>query len=449
MKKAFIFYTVLLLTGNIHAQIKFTSVEDAVNFGISNSDSLNELKLFALTNIKMAKLSFESFLPQFETSWNEYDNIQKYSADTRTKQISFSVEQKLFDNGKSRLKYTNDKYNALISYYEMLDKFNEFRLNVLEKYYSYILQCRLIELKKALLENTEKELAVIEYKYNEGLELKSSYLEYILSCKELQKDLDDSIYEKNIILSDLKSLLNISLDAELIIEDKNENINFIQKPYAEKTEDFIALILKNNIELKKQFSSIDYISKQTKILNQFYLPAVSLKAGVSFSGIAYPLTQPDYSVNLIFSFSDIPFLPSSFSNGYRINQKKLSGLQNSTSTALNMQPGYFTSRKLSKISLAQAKTSCNETIRNLKQSVKNLIDEHDSSLKYIQLIKEAIEIREEKILISEYQVNAGLMRTSDYLKEKLELSKSRQDLVKEEISILLLQKKLEFLTEAK
>ena len=441
MKKFIKLLAVVFFSYNAYSQIVFNCAEDAVNFGISNSESLNQLKVYALTNMKMAKLSFDSFLPQFETSWSEYDSIQKYSQDTRTKQISFSVMQKLFDNGKSRLDYTRDKYNALISYYEMLDKFNEFHLTVFEKYYSYILACRLIELKKSFLENTKNELTVVKYKYEQGLELKSSYLEYVLSLRESEKDLEDSIRQKNMILNELKSLLSISPETELIIKDTEEQIIFNAEPYEKETDVYTARIIDNDIGLKKQLSSIYYLSRQTKILNQFYIPSVSVKAGISFSGITYPLTQPDYSVNLIFSFSDIPFLPSSFSNGYKINQKRLSALQNSNSTSLNIQPQYFASKKLSKISLAQAKTGFKESMISLRQNVRNLIDEHDSSLKYIGLLEDAIKIREEKILISEYQVKTGLMKTSDYLNEK--------DLIKTQISLLLLQKKLDFMSEKK
>lgn len=431
---------------NIYPQIKLSTLEEAIKFGLSHSKTLEQAELSALLQIKGAKLSFDTFLPKFEISWSEYDFVKSHSSDTRNRQINFSVSQPLFDNGKNILQYMLNKYDAQISYYEFLDQKNNYCLSVIEKYFSYILQCRMIELKKSLLENMKKELTIIEYKYKNGIGLKSDFYEYKISCTELENQLQDAVYQKKVILDELKILLNIEPDSILEIDETSPKINYTNKKLSFQSDKLVNRALENDINLKKQLSSIIYISKQNKILDRCFLPSISVQVSMSFTGTTYPLTQPDYSIGVIFSFPDIPFIQPAFSNTYGIKEKKLSSLTNSTAETLNIKPQYTTFKKLSKLSLENEKNSYELNRKNYKQSIINLINEHDRTIDCIELLKKTAEIKKEKILISEYQVENGLLRSAEYIDEKLNLLNTEQEIAKAEVNLLILNKKILFLT---
>ena len=71
---------------NIYPQIKLSTLEEAIKFGLSHSKTLEQAELSALLQIKGAKLSFDTFLPKFEISWSEYDFVKSHSSDTRNRQ---------------------------------------------------------------------------------------------------------------------------------------------------------------------------------------------------------------------------------------------------------------------------------------------------------------------------------------------------------------------------
>lgn len=103
MKKVFSIFPLFLMTFNSICFSKtFTSADEMIQFGLSRNKSLEIQKEIALTKIKSSKLNIAAFLPQLDFSWNEYNSIYLNQNDTRTKSISLSATQLIFDNGKSK-----------------------------------------------------------------------------------------------------------------------------------------------------------------------------------------------------------------------------------------------------------------------------------------------------------------------------------------------------------
>lgn len=448
MKKYFAgvcFYFIFL--SNIFAQINISSAEEAVAIGISNSEELQEMQKSSLLQMKSAKLSLIPFLPKIGINWNEYDKVVPQSADSRNKSIEFSLNQLLFDNGKTRLTYSINRYISYLEYLESKKILREKSIEIMETYYNLILQINLIDLKKEYLNTTEKELQIIEYKYNSGLAVKSDYLQYQISCHELSNDIIKLNQTKIILKRKLAALLGLPSETEINISNDISNINYSTKTLLPLIAEYEKQMLESDIDYCKSKADLDYQKKQYKITKCHYLPNISVEGGISFDGTKYPLTQPDYSIKLVFSFDNIPFIPSSFSNGYGFNKNQFTTLSNNFSTQISPDISYFTNQKITKSNLRQSEIKLQNKITELQNSTYQYLSENDNLIEYISLLKEANQLLKEKLKISEYEHNAGLLSTTDYLKELNSLEESDQKIIQSQIELIILQKKIEMLTK--
>lgn len=398
-KKISLFVLLCLTSINVcFSKTIFKSEKEIIEFAIKNSNELKMQKSFCIEQMKNAKISIDKFLPKLEFGWSEFDNININNSDNRTKSIDFSMTQLLFDNGASQMEYKYKKYSALLSYYEYKNNLENFCISISEKYYQYILQCNIIKLKKQLLENMEQNLKIVEYEYNNGIALKSDLLEYKISCQEIKNQIAKEENTKKNIILDLKNILNINYDFTIL--DELNHVSYNKIILIENLSNYEKLIIQNDIQLKQAKATHDFQITQYKISKQFFIPTISLQAGISFSGKTYPLTQPLYSFKIIFSFNNIPFVPSNFSNNENIKSKELNSISNSFSTNIVPQIQYFSNQRLTKISLNQSELQNKQRVEELKKIILQYIQQNDNSIEYISLLKESLKLKEEKFVIS-------------------------------------------------
>lgn len=429
----------------IAAEIYLNDADTAISLGLANSKLLNEKQKSSLLQMKKSKYSILPFLPRFSCGWNEHNQIIKQQPDTRHKSIEFSVSQLLFDNGKTYLTYSINTYISFLSYLETQKEIREYALSILETYYNLILKNMMIKIKSEFLENTRNELEIIEYKYNSGLALKTDLLEFQISCKELSNELIKLNQEKQTLYSDLKFLLNLNEETKIILPESVNEFYFPTDPLTPMLSQYKRKITEASLEIKQAEADFEYQKKQYKISRQNFLPDISLEGIISFSGSDYPLTQPDYSLKLVFSFSNLPFLPFQHNSLSELSNNKKYSFTNSTSATLSPDATYFTQRKIQQSNLNQSRISLEKLINQTKNTITELINTHDNLIEYISLLKETQKIKEEKIKISEYEFENGLIKTNDYLKEKNEYSEYRQKLISSQIELISLQKKIQIL----
>lgn len=447
MKKYILFLLVItLILNNLFSQITISNEKEAVTIGINNSIELTELKKNALLKMKSAKLSIIPFLPKIDINWNEYDKVLIHSFDSRTKSINFSINQLLFDNGKTYLSYSANRYLSYLEYLEVNRKIKSKSLEIMETYYNIVLQIQLLNLKRQQLLTTESDLQIIEYKYKSGLAVKSDYLQYKIACQELKNEITKLSNEKDLYIRQLKNLMNISSESELIISDINLELTYSSDKLIPSYNIYEKLICDSDFTLKEAAADLEYQKIQFSISKHIYLPTIYLEAGLSFSGKTYPLTQPNYSFKLSFSFDNIPFINSNYSNGYEINNKRINSVSNSITTTINPDITYFTNQKITQSSLRQSEIALAKKKMELQNSIFQYLTEHDNLIDYISLLTEANQIQKEKLKINEFEYNNGLINSTDYLKEINNAAESEQKIIQTKIELLILQKKIEILS---
>lgn len=444
--KIFILIFLFLKTFHLYPQITIGSSDELITLARSNSEEIKLNNEYMLLKLKSTKKSITPFLPQFNLNWQEYDRINYKQTDTKTKTITASITQLIFDNGKTKNEYLYKRQEAVLEYMAYQQTLKEYELKLIEKYYNHQLLTDTLTLKEKLLENTKNDLNVLKYKFDNGLITKSDLLEYEIYCKQLENEILD--YKNKILINifDIKEILNISKETEIIIDAHSDHTINENSSLKSNESRIISNMLQNDIEIQLLENTLSYERKMLKSINQFYFPSIYLSGGISFTGINYPLTQPEYNIKLIFSFDSIPLLKTNLSTNSGINYKQSKFLENNFSTNFIPELNYLENKQLAATSVKQTELKLTQKKNEITKRAIEYIYSHDNLLSQININKSTLELMEEKLDLLKYETENGLITYSDYIKQIIDFSEMYQNLINQKNQLSLLYKKIQYLS---
>jgi outer membrane protein TolC len=447
MKKLFYFllYIFLVTLHGLNAQnVLFNNPNEAVNFAVQHSQVYNLQKQRVLLNMKETKFGIQDFLPAFNFSITENDNVMLLAGDTRTKSFQATISQQIFDGGKTKFTYDVNRISSMYAYRDYESSLMDFRSQIISLYYQYLIQKQMILIKEDLVTNAKSQLDIIQKEVETGITLETDYLEYLISYIQIEYDRDQSRRDMNTLERRFKIAIDVNNEAKLTINDDlyYELAYFYYEPFT----DFIWTIIKDaSTEIKKQNLSLEYAQKQLAFSRRWFVPRIAVQGGISFSGNAYPLTEPKYSFNLIVDFSNAGLFPLSLSNGYGFERNRLYSLTNSASVRLEPQSTYGVQKKLADISLLETNMQRIKTEREIHETVFNLIISHDNSLRSADATERTISVLGRRLEFSRLEVEQGEKKHIDYLKELITMAQTKISLLEYQTQAASIERSLEIL----
>ncbi|GHV39341.1 hypothetical protein AGMMS49546_11230 [Spirochaetia bacterium] len=426
------------------ADVVFRSPGEAVDFAVQNSTLWVLQKQGALQNMKAAKLGFRDFLPTFSFSLSESDTTTLLSPDSRTKTIQASVNQELFDGGKKKLAYEAGRLSSLYAYREYESAFREFSSGIISRYYQYLGQSVLKDIREDLVNAAGEQLLIMRREADLGITLETDYLEYLISYINIENERDQSIRDLKSLERSFKAAIDLSEEAGFSIED--DFYHGFDYFYFEGFFDYVLGLVKNaSTEIKKQNLAVEYAHKQLKYSRRWYLPLIGAQGSVSFSGDAYPLTEPKYSFKLTFSFSDLSLFPLSVNTGGGFDRDRLYNVNNGASVNAGPNPVYAVQRKQADIALMQNNLQRLQTEKDLWESLYGLIISHDNNLRFADTAERTIAILEKRLEFSRLELDKGEKKRIDYLEELISLAETKISLMEYQSQAAALERSLEIL----
>ncbi|GHV96651.1 hypothetical protein AGMMS50293_29710 [Spirochaetia bacterium] len=404
--------------------VVFTTPNDAVNFAVQNSQVYMLQKQKTLENMKAAKFGFQDFLPSFTFGLSETDNTSLLSADTRSKSFEASINQDIFDGGKKKLAYDMNRLSSLYAYQDYESALRAFSSDIMSQYYQLLMQMQMVSIKEELVGAAKSQLDIIQKEVEIGITLETDYLEYLISYMQIEYDRDQSKRDLQTLERKFKIVIDLPEEAKLTINDRTYD-SFTYFYYELYTEFLWAIIRNGSTEIKKQYLALEFTRKQQIYTRRWYIPKVSAQGGITFTGEAYPLTEPKYSFKLNFEFVNAELFPLRLSNGYGFDRERLSNVTNSASVNLNPNPAYGVQRKLADISLLETNIQRVQTEKNLRETVFDLIISHDNSLRSADIAERTIAILEKRVEFSLHQVEQGEKKRIEYLEELITMAQTK------------------------
>ena len=422
----------------------FRSAEEAALYAVSHSKEYLLKKEYVEAAYKAACRAVQDFLPSLNISWSENDAVKIGGADSRSKSIQLSVRQLVTDGGRRIVLYNMNKTDAYYAVKACEQELQAFQSSVIDQYGACLQQNEIIKIKSDLEKNASMQLEIIKKEYDLGLALENDYLEYLISFKRIQNDKKKAERELRTRMRTLKTLIGMDTDEELRvgnISSEQSGLPYLEGHIAELRR----MTDERNPAVKKAEAALHYAERRLAYAKLFFIPEVSVEGVVSFSGTAYPLNKPSYSIKLSVSFSNMPFVPTTAGNGYGFNKSGLGGIDNSLSAGFVPDIGYFIKNNINKISVEREA----EQLRLQKHALYERLFEkaaaYDDGKDSIARISESIALRERRIAVSAEQVEKGEMKRIDYLAELMEIAEEKVKLVAAQSSILAAARDIEIM----
>lgn len=440
-----IFWICFSFSNLLYGQIVIPNSDYAINIALQNSKSNIYEGLNSLAGLKLAKIGVKDFLPVMELSYSSNNNVSVYAVDNKSKSLSLSLTETLFDGGKRRFSYEMSNLSSLYTYNEYEQALRQFSSEVLIQYYNILKQKEILKIKNELLSTVEMQLSIIQKEMELGVTLETDYLEYMITYLDTKNDVEKSCREYDKLLNAFKMILGCDKNVEISFEEDYS----IEKEYT-PIMDYIDFLyqrsLSNSLELKKQNLQIIATQKQIDYNNRWYLPSVSLETSISFSGQNFPLTEPDYSIQLSFSFENNPLFPNTI--------KKSIGIKNRVDSIgdsgfVNILPSttFPVEKKQQKLSLLQSKLNYANAKDQLYETMLDVVYQHDDYVHSIDMQERKLELMERKIEVSNIELKTGDITRVEYLKSLIDLSSAKIELLESKVETGILENSIEIIVQ--
>ncbi|MCQ2789640.1 MAG: TolC family protein [bacterium] len=188
---------------------------------------------------------------------------------------------------RAKLEATNEKYKQIT---------NELTIELVKRYYGLRLAEDLIEVRKQVLETTQKHLSNAIKLEKEGIISTSERLHADVAYAQAKRDFEAATRDRNIIEEGLKSLIKAD-DVDLSnVSITTDSELFIYKKDMDTLNEFKELAIKENPQLKQldakqKLAQANYVAKAAS-----YSPTVSLFAYDIFASKNQSYQMPSYAV---------------------------------------------------------------------------------------------------------------------------------------------------------
>ncbi|MDR2375746.1 MAG: TolC family protein [Treponema sp.] len=432
--------------GGIRAQeLIIGSAAEAVEFAIRNSQTWTLRRQNTLLNMGAAKMGIQDFLPSLGFSLSESANPAILSGDSRIKSLRFSLSQQIFDGGKTKLAWEAGRLAALYGLEEFEGEYRNFLSTVMSLYCQYLLLQEMTRIREDLLVQAGEQLAIVKRETELGLGLETDYLEYENSYLEIEQERDQGLRDLAVLERRFKTALNLEEGAGLGLsgELSGPEAYFYYEPFL----DFLwALVRDSSTAIKKLNYEVEYGRKQYNYSKRWFLPSISLEGSVSFSGDSYPLTEPNYSLQLSFDFSGPDFLSTGLSSGSSFDREGPRQLSNGLSLDLQPLPAYSMTQKQAELNMVESALRLRQAEQELRESLYELVISHDNTLRSAYNTEQRIVLMEKRLSFSQLQLERGEKKRIDYLKELSSLAQAKISLADYLTQAAALERNLEIQT---
>ncbi len=434
----------------LFAQIVLRSADDALQIALSNNRELRIRRQYAQEEVRLSKKSLTPFFPEFDFAISDSAFASARDGDYKRKSIEAGVTQKVFNGGKSLLEY---KMQREKSFYDLLQvqKEEEAQKNkVLQGYYSALLAKMESDVFCAALDNAKEVLFIAELEEESGMISKTELLESKVRYGQIKaqaKSARDKFLDSCRLLNELLSLdANQSLvfgqDAsELLFDDalKERNLNGRIMALSQKA-------VECSVDLKKARAQTEWEKKRRALQTRAFLPSVSVRAGFSFDGRSYPLTQPSYSFKVTLGFDNNPWLPASVSRAAGSQDGRLNSITDGFSAKGIVNTSWTSQMRLLKIGVEKSRLDAEKVQREIEGKVFRLVQGVESARENALLLLETAKLKEQKLGLMKIQLEQGSVTKTDYLENLSDCAAQKIKCAKGMVEAALLIKELEALS---
>jgi outer membrane protein TolC len=421
--------------------VRSISFRDAVAMAVESSDDLKTE--FAMQAIREGawQLGLRAFLPKLTVSAAEDDRLSKMSADSFQKTYTVSVEQFLWDGGRTSTSRAIEKAELAIMSTDLARKMVSVADAALSSYRSVLSARALIEIREAVFESLREQQRILAEEVSRGLALEADLVEADISVSEaaieilsLQIELEEAEQQ----LAEVLGVAALPLLAEKV--DVHRTLVLPQKGSVQ------AAARARNSELVSARHAIAKKQVEARYAALSWIPTVSLSGGVSFSGRRYPLTRAAWSVGLSVDFSS-PWFTSRMSGslGWEPPYEQTAGLQGSVSPVPDPASGLRA--KNTELALALERVKYDTAFERVGRNAEMALERCYLTERKRGLAVESLQLSADRLRLTELRLGLGQITRIDLMEAQIAYAQKEVAAVEIAVSLLEAERALETLLE--
>ncbi len=416
-------------------------LEKSLILAEDNSQELHLLLLQMAAEKYSFDLSIREFLPRFSVGYSQNDTVITGDPDTRSKNLSFTVSQLLYNGGRTlinrdltRMQLTLDQYNYKTKQEDLI--------NQTWSMYNKIL---MFKAKQKVQEDSYnialKQLNISRTEHKVGLLTEVDLLETEIKVKNFEAQIKDTQIQEEGLYFEFKKLLGIDPDVEIEL-DGVLDLQYEGLTLADNPEYWMSMAIVNNSDFKALQFNIEKQKQQVKLVEQSYLPKIDADFSVIVSSEYFPLQNLGLAVKLNFSF---PFKPmpvqTQVNAGITGDRERSTGI--SMSTDLLPDLGFLVDHKMALLNFEMLRLQGETAVSDLRFKIQQSLKQYAQMAQKMKIQRESLKLYKRKLLIQERQLAIGEIKRVDYLESQSEYLDSYVQALQDQLSLMQMERDFE------
>lgn len=417
--------------------VKPITFSDAARMAVDSSDDLKTEYAMQAIREGAWQLGLRAYLPTITLSAAEDDRLSEISSDSFQKTYTLSLEQFLWDGGRTSTSRAIEKTELAIMSSELGRQTVSVADAALSAYRNVLSARAMLDIREAVIVSLTEQRRILAEEVNRGLALAVDLVEA-----------DISVAEANI------EILSLRIELEEAEQQLAEGLGVdVLPPLAEKVDIYRTPILppKGSVQSVAQARNPELISAQHSIAKRqvearyaalSWIPTLSLTAGVSFTGNQYPLTRANWSVGLVLDFSS-PWFTSSLSGsaGWEPPYDRTARMQGSVTPVPDPASGL--SAKNTELALALERIKYDLAFDRIGRNVEMALEKCYLIERKRELAVESLKLSADRLRLTELRLELGQITRIDLMDAQIEYAQKEVEAVEIAISLLEAERELE------
>lgn len=429
-----------LAFGTLHTaeRIKLT-LTSAVLMGLDRNTDLVKKRMEISFKKMTANETWRSFLPQIGFTVNRAVTTRIHEADSRQYRYEVSVDQLVFDSGKTKNAYNLSMADATLAKKTLEMQERSLRLDILSAYAKVLGGRDSVKLYTEFLQASEKELELADIEVKLGTttivdrdEIATEYESAKLDLLKSREDWQDA----NIAFGKLLKL-PVGSEFDLLGE---VDAGFGIRPLYLSEMALFAIAQQERVDFINSALAFQKAVFEYETIRDSWLPDISLSGKFFLSGPDWTPTEKGYDIYLKFSF---PFFGSPASTSTSLSGGNDTTTSSSYSFSPFQDPTFLRKRLEARTSAHFAKIDREELPEDVRREIRLAVVSLEMAAKKFTIRERQIEILRKRIYILDLKTKLGDARRLDLAKARIELYKSEIGRIEQIIEYVTSSFKLE------
>jgi len=388
------------------------------------------------------KLGIREYFPRFSISVSENDRLQQLGADSFIKNYGISLDQLVFDGGRTSMSRKLEKMELDLS----SSKLDRMALEIAESaiaVYRNVLSSRaILDIKKLALNVLEEQRNILNEEVDLGLALPVDLANADLNLLDAKIDiylLELDLKEMEKQFAEILGLESLPELSEQVDINRSSVIPLIQSNFTSAVAD---IAKEQNPDLVEARYSITKRKTEVKYASISWIPVLRLTGNLGLSGQHYPLTRYNWSVGVSIDISS-PWFQNRFGAqaGWEPPFDRTAMIQNSFTPIPDPASSYGV--KQARLALALEQEKYNTTVDQIGRIASNALEKCNLAEQKRRLALESSNLGIERCRIEETRLELGQITRLNLMEVLIEQTQREIAAVQAATALLEAERELE------